>query len=357
MVRWLRGPSALEQLGDRFDALMERTRVPVTARRTWLQTWCDAFRDHEPWIAVVDGAHGNIDACAMLARRVRGGILDVNNLGRGPSDYTFLPARDAAAGQRLADGVVAGLGALRRPWRVRIEQVPVNDPVATAIAAGLRVAAVVPGDPSPIVELRPGTSADDYMSSRMRRSVRTAVNRLARDGRRAEYVHERAPAAIGAFLPEVERVWRERDQALGRRSDTDDPAGLGFFLAAVQGLAEEGEIELTVLLIDGAMAAFAVCLLDDRAHRVWIPRIAPEFGVYNPGHLVNRSLVAQALERGCDQLDWMRGEEPYKLETATTAIEHEHLLAWSSPAVRSVTEGARSARDYVAARREERARA
>ncbi|HEV7886420.1 MAG TPA: GNAT family N-acetyltransferase, partial [Acidimicrobiales bacterium] len=325
MVRWLRGPDALDQLGDRFDALVEFTAVPLVARRTWLQTWSDTYRDHEPWVAVVDGPDGRLDACAMLARRMRGGILDINNLGRGPTDYTFFPARDAAAGAELAGGVVDGLRALRQPWRVRVEQLPAGDPVAAAVASGLRVAAVVPGDPSPVVALRPGTSADAYMSSRMRRSVRTAANRLARDGVVAEYNHVTEPVEIGAYLPELEAVWRERDHLVGRRSDADDPAGLGFFLAAVRGLAERGEVELTVLLLDGALAAFAVCLLDAESHQVWIPRIAPRFAAYNPGHLVNRSLVARALERGCAQLDWMRGEEPYKLETANCAIEHEHL--------------------------------
>lgn len=357
MVTWLHGPIALEQLGDRFDALVDDVGLPLVARRTWLQTWSDTYRDFVPWIAAVDGPDGRLDACALLTRRVRGGILDVTSMGRGQTDYMYLPARSEAAGMQLAEGIAARLTGVRRPWRLRVDQLPENDPVAAAVAARLDVAVIEPAEASPVVELRPGASPERHMTAGLRQTVRTARNRLARDGRKAEYVHEISPAGIGAFLPEVEAVWRARDRAVGRRSEADDAGGLGFVLATVRRLANRAEVELDVLLIDGRMAAFAVSLLDGPSCRVWVARIAPEFAVYSPGHLVTRLLLARAIERGCTELDWMRGEEPYKLATATTLRRHEHLTAWSSPLLRTMTEGTKSLRRKLLARREERARA
>ena len=356
MVTWLRGPSALEQLGDRFDDLADAAGLPFIARRTWLQAWADTYRDAEPWVACVDGPGGRLDACAVLARRVRGAVVDVVNLGRGPSDDTHLPARSPEAAEALAAGLADGLRSIGRPWRLRVEQLPVDCPVAASVVRRLPVAAVLPGDGSPVVELRPGAPAESYMSKSMRQNVRTALNRLARDGRAAHYVHEISPAGVGAFVPEMERVWRARDRAVGRPSGADDPAALGFFLGAVRRLADAGEVELTVLLIDGAMAAFAVCLLDGPSYRVWVPRIAPDFAAYSPGHLVTRALLARAAERGFAELDWMRGEEPDKRQTATAVRPHQHLMAWSSPLLRTLTEGARLGRARLHERREAQAR-
>jgi CelD/BcsL family acetyltransferase involved in cellulose biosynthesis len=305
----------------------------------------------------VDGPGGRLDACALLTRRVRGGIIDITNLGRGQTDYLYLPARSAAAGEELAAGISAGLRAIRRPWRLRVDQLPERDPVASAVAAALEVVDIAPGDPSPVVELRPGLEPEKYMSSSMRQNVRTARNRLARDGRSAEYVHEISPAGVGAFQPELEAVWRARDEAVGRRSEADDPGGLGFFLAAVRRLANRSEVELAALLVDGRMAAFAVSLLDGASYRVWVARIAPEFAAYSPGHLVTRSLLDRAIAHGCTELDWMRGQEPYKLQTATVIRGREHLTAWSSPWLRTMTEGTKTLRSRLHARREERARA
>jgi CelD/BcsL family acetyltransferase involved in cellulose biosynthesis len=356
MVHWLQGNEALELLGLRFDELAEAAGVPVTARHTWLQTWADTFRNHEPWIATVNGPTGALDGCAVLARRTRGGVVDITNLGRGQSDYACFPARDEAAAEKLAAGVAAGLTALKRPWRLRVEQLPAGDAVARGIAARLPASVIEPGDPSPVVDLKPGAPAESYMGKRLRRSVRTGDKRLREDGIEVAVVHERDAQALGAFLPEIESVWRERDRAVGRRSDADNRATLAFFLAAVRRLATSGEVDLTVLLFDGDMAGFAVCFVDGPSYRVWVPRMAPRFAAYGPGHLVNRALLERADALGCTELDWMRGDEPYKLQTTTRMLEHEHLAAWSSPTMRTITEAARHARTFQAARREEQAR-
>jgi CelD/BcsL family acetyltransferase involved in cellulose biosynthesis len=355
MARWLRGPAALELLGQRFDDLVHDAGVPITARRVWLQTWADTYRDHEPWIAVVDRPDGTLDGAAVLSRRSRAGVVDITNLGRGQSDYACLAVREGAAGD-LADLIVSGLGALTRPWRLRVEQLPADDPVARAIAARLPVAEIHVGDPNPYVELDPARSAEQHMAARLRKNLHTTDNRLRREGVKVEFIHVADPLSIGAYLPEIETVWRARDRAVGRRSDADDRTGFAFFLAAVRRLANEGEVELSVLLLKGEMAAFAVCFLDGPAYRVWVPRIAPRFGVYGPGHLLTRELLDRALARGCGELDWMRGEEPYKRQTATASRGHEHLMAWSSPAMRAATEGARRTRTAVAEFRESRAR-
>jgi CelD/BcsL family acetyltransferase involved in cellulose biosynthesis len=343
MVSPLRGPDALERLGPALDCLLDAAGTPLTARRPWLQTWVNAVRDSEPWCIPVEGPGGRLEACALLARRVRAGVLDITALGHGSVDYSFLPARDDDAATRLAAAAAEALGSVRRPWRLRVEQLPRHDPVAHALARRMPLATIEPGDASPVIVLDPAGGLDAHMSVRMRRNLRTTDNRLQREGLSLHYVHETSRAGIGAFLPEVERVWRDRERAVGRPNQPDRRT-IAFFLAAIDRFAPRGQVELTVLLLGGSVAAFALCLVDGPAVRVWVPRIDPRFKVYGPGHLVTRAILARALEQGRTEVDWMRGEEPYKLQTATTAREHEHLVAWSSPAARTAIEGLRTLR-------------
>jgi CelD/BcsL family acetyltransferase involved in cellulose biosynthesis len=161
--------------------------------------------------------------------------------------------------------------------------------------------------------------------------------------------HLRRPQEVLDALPEVERVHRERDLALSRRSDLDDPSQLSFYRQAVARHAEQGWVELTVLRIEGDMAAFDLSFRDGPSLRSWDGRIAPKWTRFRPGHLLSSALIARALDDPeVRELDWMRGEEPYKLRMATDTVPTEHFSAWSSPLVRRIAEAPRQARKAFA---------
>ena len=132
--------------------LAARIRAPLTARGPWLTAVLNdlaARRSPARPVAVVvdDPAAEAPAAAAFLA--VRPGIPSVVRLltaaagslpgGRPPAR---LLARDEAAAEALADGIVSVLTGRRGPWRLDLAGLPLGDPTLRALAARLPMATV-----------------------------------------------------------------------------------------------------------------------------------------------------------------------------------------------------------------------
>src|SRR6266508_2218029 len=61
----LEGPGILAQLGEAFDALAQRCRAPITARRPWLEAWIESNRAYRP-VAVCVYENDQTLACLAL---------------------------------------------------------------------------------------------------------------------------------------------------------------------------------------------------------------------------------------------------------------------------------------------------
>ncbi len=329
-TRILRGPTALSQVGPAFDALCTRVDAPVTSRRPWLQAWIDSYGDHDPWVACVE-RDAELVACAPLALRRRpGGLVQVVGLGHGPTDDLRLPAVDDDAADRLADLVVTSLP---RRWALRVEQVDPDDRVVRLLQQRLGRARLEPGEGLPTVRFT-GREPQDYLSRNTRKALAKIRNKMAAAGLEPDLAWTSDADAITALLPELQRVHRARDEQLGRRSDHDDPRAAAFFCETILRHAERGEVELLTLRLSGDLAAYLCALSDGRALRSWDNRLAPQWADFSAGRVANtEALVHVATSDRWDELDWMQGEEPYKLQSATAVLPRSNLLAFSSPAV------------------------
>ncbi len=331
------GPDVLTELGVALDDLHEETSAPIMARRPWLEEWIRYYPDHEPWAVYVEGRRG-LQAAALLARLRRRGVLEMVRMGHGVTDHARLPCRDQESARLLAEAVSSELEATRGPWRLFLGQLPVGDPVARGIAATLSTAAFLPGDGSPTVRFARGRSIDDYLPAKFRSNLRTRMNRLHRDGLSADFSRLRDTADIVRILPETERVRRERDAALGRRSKLDDPRYLSFRRNVLASFADRQEVEITTLRIGGELIAYQIGLLDGDAYRQWDSRFSPAWSRFGPGSQLNTVTLGWVLEDlRFHEFDFMRGTHPHKLEFATEIIPAETLVAWSSPFARGVT--------------------
>lgn len=326
-----RAEDALVRLGAGYDRLLDDVSAPVTCRRRWLQAWLEANPQVRPWVWSLPGPDGSCDAVAALCTVSRGPLLAIRAVGHGPSDQALLPARHAAAARELAAAVVEALTRLRRPWQLWLDQLPPDCPVALELAERLPHGALLPGDPLPRVEVAPGDDERRFLSKNARQSERTARNRIAAAGLELQERWVSDPDEIAALLPELLAVHRARDLALGRRPDHDDPRALAFYRLVVQRHAEQGEVELLTVRLDGRLAAYTLGLRDRRTLAVWDARLSPEHAAYSAGRLANAGALRRVLaDPDFDALDWMRGEEPYKLSSATRIAPAVQLRAASS---------------------------
>lgn len=334
------GVDALDRLGPRLDALLAATGAPVTARRAWLSSWFCAHREWCPLVVTVDRGP-EVLAAAVLARRRGRAVDEVRAAGAGASDEVRLPARDADSARLLAQGVADALHDLRRPWRLLLRDLPPQDRAAQELLRALPHAATSPGDVSPRLALGPARDLRGYVSRNHHQQSRRLRNRLARDGHDLQVDQLGTPAEVAAVLPEVVAVCRARDHQLRRHSRLDGGPDLDFFLDVVTAHAARGEVALTALRVDGALAAYVLCFRDGPTWRMWNCRFHPTWAPYGLGRLSHDASLAAALEAGCLTYDWMRGDEAYKDGLSDHVHRAEDLFAASSLALWAVDEGRR----------------
>lgn len=341
-VSHARGPAALADVGGPLDDLLVHVQAPTTSRRPWLQTWVDCYPDWSPWLVLVhDGA--DLVAAAPLATRRRAGLLRVVGLGDGPTDDLRLPAVHPAAARVLARGLADALPA-RRPWHLGVRQLPRPDLVVDALLDVLPNAVARPADGQPFVHVQEGGS-QALLSKNTRKSLAKIRNRLARDGLEPVLTWHSRPEDIAALLPELAAVHRERDEGLGRASDLDDPRAARFYHRVIQHHADRGEVELLTLRLSGELAAYVCAVADGRTLRSWDNRLRPAWSQYSAGRLANtEALEHVAASARYDTLDWMRGEEAYKLQSATGVALMQDLTAGWPRAVAGAARGRERAR-------------
>jgi CelD/BcsL family acetyltransferase involved in cellulose biosynthesis len=312
------------------EGLFEDTRTPVCARAVWLSTWFETHPAAQPLAVAVENG-GLLAGLGVFAVTRRGPLRTVTLAGAGPSDYGRLPVRDGRAAAALAEGIADLLRAVRRPWRLRLAQLPHGDPVAAALAAALPGARLVPGQGCPQLAFGPHRALDRHMSANARRAARQSRSRLARAGVAVRIERARDPDAVRRLLPGVIALRRRRDHAVGRRSDLDDEAGRLFYIRVVCRLADAGAVDLPTLWLDDRLAAYALGLRDGATCRSWDGRISPDWPYLSLGPVLRAEWISALLaEPGVAGIDWMRGELRHKMQVATHVIGAQHLLAESS---------------------------
>jgi CelD/BcsL family acetyltransferase involved in cellulose biosynthesis len=330
VVQVVAGDDALHRLGPALDDLMRVTHTPLVARRPWLQAWVDSYPSFNPAVVVVRGVTGQLEAAAPLGTRRRGRVLQVVNLGQGPSDAAMLPSRTSASADTLAQGVADWLDDAARTWSLSLRHLVRDDSVAPALQQRLDRVRLDQGAILPQLQVTEGPALSHYVSSRHGQEVRRRRRRMVKDGLDPCVEHAKTYDAVLSLLPEMERVFRARDAALGRPCALDHESHGAFFREVVRDHASRGEVKITALRLGGSLAAYVLCFLDGGAHRMWNCRFDPQFGRYSPGMVAMDASVEEALTSGCEVYDFMRGDEPYKQSYANRQERALDLRAWSS---------------------------
>jgi hypothetical protein len=281
-------------------------------------------------ITVQRSRSSQLEAAALLAARHENGVLSVVAQGHEGGGRTRLPARPGMA-DALADAIVDELQRDGRPWRMHLTQLDDGDFVSDALMERLPHARRLPELRIPHVTLSGTADVNDLLSRNTRKTVRRARNHVTTDGLSFGVDFVSDPDAVLSVIEEVERIHRQRDHDLRRRSDLDDAAGRDFWRRAILEHSRRGEAELVTLRLEGQLAAYVVALLDGRNYRVLDGRFDTRFRRYAPGRLVELAALERALtDERFVLLDWMSGFASEKLLAATGSEPRVRLVAASS---------------------------
>jgi hypothetical protein len=233
----VRGRAAVVRELRAAAPLLAALRAPITARGPWLTTALTVTAAHRPTggrpvAVVVDGTRGPAGLATLVLRG--GAPVTVTLLGDGlpvppGAGPARLPARDAAAADRLAAGVLKLLDGLRRPWTLRLAGLPMGDPTLRAIGRARPEAAFANARSARLVDELDGAGP-------VRRS--------------------RDPQELEQVLPAL--LARETD----RRART-------FLRAAARLHAALGRLEVAVVADGDRLRAALLTLLDGADRRPW----------------------------------------------------------------------------------------
>lgn len=91
-----------------------------------------------------------------------------------------------------------------------------------------------------------------------------------------------------------------------------DPQMKGFFLSLPEALGPRGRLQLSFLSADGRRIAALLCLRYRDTLYVYNSGYDPDYSLLSPGIILVARVIQEAIERGYQRVDFLRGREPYK---------------------------------------------
>ncbi len=289
----------------------------------WQSEWARTFAaDRRLEIRCVEDGAGNLIAILPLYESAPGSLQLIG--GADVSDYLdliSLQGREEEAWMALLQSRTAE----RVDWE--LHAVPETSPTVAglaplAAACGLTVSATVE-ERCPVLALPP--SWETYLarlSGKHRHELQRKMRRLDRDAPDAHASCVSAPADIAARLGDFLAL--HRSSRVGKARFMDERMER-FFREALAVFAERGAARLWFLdTASGPIAAF-VTLEWDGTVGLYNSGFAPERAALSPGVVLLARLIRDAIARGRQRFDFLRGEERYKYEFEPVAEAVYHV--------------------------------
>lgn len=320
----------------------------------WLFTWWKHFGAGRRLLVMVVYEHDTPVGLAPMY--VGDGTAEpryLHFLGQGLSDYAdLIVLRDRPD---VTEALVSALLDLRSSWDgVDLEEIPGQSPskvfLDRAIEAGDVSAVWQTTVQCPYLPIETGWEAFyATMGKGFRHEVRNKLNRWnSRSNGRIEglelrYVDRREVDSL--FVDEVVALSGERQSVDGHRSPFLNHPDQEFLREVLPLMGSRNQLRVGELRSGKALLAFMLGYYWQGVAYTWNTQYDPAYADYSLGRIVLVSFAEQSFREGCHELDFMRGEEPYKFQWTTLRRTNLALRSeWPVPSVRETqTPGGRGA--------------
>ena len=310
--------SAFAQLEPFWNELVAKSAIS-TCHSTfeWLFTWWRHFGVGRHLLVLVTYEQGVPVGLAPLY--IGNGTTesrDLHFLGQGLSDYAdFIAPRERPD---VIEALLSGLLELRQSWDgIDLEEVPSESPskryLDAAVGGGRIDASWRETVQCPYLPIE-STWETFYaaMGKGFRHEVRNKLNRARDKGLQFRYVDRRE--ADQAFVGEVVTLSDERRSVDGHRSPFLNHPDLEFLREVLPLMGQRSMLRIGELRSGEVLLAFMLGFQWQGVVSTWNTQYDPRFTEYSLGRIVLVSFAEQTFREGCHELDFMRGEEPYKFQ-------------------------------------------
>ncbi len=129
-----------------------------------------------------------------------------------------------------------------------------------------------------------------------------------------ECFHQAIPKDIILKLADLKKQWLHDTKAESVLLDH----GPGLLMAFAESLAKANRLYAFVIRCDGEIVAGAINAIHGKSVWAYFSAYDPRFQRVSPGILLMTEYTQRALDDGFEEVDYLRGSEPYKFEFATT---------------------------------------
>jgi len=309
---------------EEWSALLQaNSSASAFSLRAFHQAWWSAHGGgaEDVSIAVRSASSGELLGYLPLMRRPDGVIYSGATLHIDYATVLLAPHTGAQSQESdpVADALATALLALNSPinmMRIRpadAAHVRMVAAIQRAASVASRAATYAIEEPAPYIDLQGIRTIDEHLD-RLDKKQRHEIRRKVRRGEAAG-VQISASEDVLADLPEFVRLHRARWGERGLFTETPKGAEEEAFLRELFATAPSGTISMLMARNDefGTFAA-GLFLRDAGALRYWNAGGDAAARALSPGVLLFVHGLQMAINEGRGQLDFLRGNEPYKYE-------------------------------------------
>jgi len=334
LVSAIADPEAFEAVAERWDALVRRSErpTPFVLYGFLAARFAELFGRDELLILCAWRGSRLVAAIPLVIRRQYGiRIAELLSGWYAGADFLLADDEPVSTLKSLLDQRGSYPFAYLRVYGLK------SDAVLLRTLPGRSSHVLAERNGAPVAEMPDGWEVHyrSKTTSKRRGKDRRALRDLGEQGH-VEFTLARTPEDVADALEEAFRLhdlrWRGRADD---HANFTTPEGRRFHRAAARTLAEADVARIVVLRVAGRAIAFHYYFaLGDT---MFIHRLAfdPQFASCSPGVLATLRAMELASDEGLSRIEFLRGEERYKLQLA----DRVEPLSWAT-ALERVPDGA-----------------
>jgi CelD/BcsL family acetyltransferase involved in cellulose biosynthesis len=187
---------------------------------------------------------------------------------------------------------------------MELPDLPSQSPLLKPLAADCE-----PCDTCPILRIAQ-ESFSDVVRSKQRRNLRTAQNRISRNG--SWHTETANTETLPEYLSTLIRLHTSRWNELREPGVLADPKVQQFHQRAAPRLLGSGLLRFYGLRFEGRLIAVLHTLVDKNAVYCYMQGFDPAYVEFSPGMLILEAVIRDAVREGRTAVDFLRGREKYK---------------------------------------------